>query len=223
MNMLPDMLERMRAVPPPAKFGCAESHRQYKWSRYVENNFDHALEMVRAGGALLKALGGSAVGRAGLRDAGGVAALDALLTALPHPVVVAEMGALKKRLEAQEEERNEYSRTRLQLGRQLCDYFYSALSHAHQSATLLDRKEAALRGLQTAVEASHAKTSTLRAARSRWSQPCACSSHMPLATCLAISSLWARGNGSPAARNSSSAPSGARSVSSSAVPSPPAS
>ena len=36
-------------------------------------------------------------------------------------------------------------RARLQLGRQLCDYFYASYSRAHQQSTLLERQEEALR------------------------------------------------------------------------------
>lgn len=73
--------------PPPPKQPSTEA-------------MEAALELVRAAGALLKALGGTAVGRDGLRAAGAIGGLSSLLRALPHPAVVAEMGALRSRLES---------------------------------------------------------------------------------------------------------------------------
>ncbi|KAL1522952.1 hypothetical protein AB1Y20_017916 [Prymnesium parvum] len=45
-------------------------------------------------------------------------------------------------------------RARLQLGKQLCDYFYATYSHAHQQTTLLERTEEVARGLQAHAEAA---------------------------------------------------------------------
>jgi hypothetical protein len=64
-----------------------------------EDDVAAAAELVRAAGALLQALARSDAGRDALRDAGGVAALDALLAAAPHEEEMQEvLGALRRRV-----------------------------------------------------------------------------------------------------------------------------
>lgn len=57
-----------------------------------------ALELLRASGALLKALGRTSPGRKSMVAHGGVATLDAIIKAVPVGGVAEEMGALKARL-----------------------------------------------------------------------------------------------------------------------------
>ena len=59
-----------------------------------------ACELVRAALALLKALGQATSGRAGLKAAGAIEALDTLIAASPVPGATEEMVALKARLES---------------------------------------------------------------------------------------------------------------------------
>lgn len=88
-------LKAMRAVA-----GAADAHgaKGAKKSEEVEA----ALELVRSGGALLKALGSSVTGRDGLRRNDTAKALEELMKALPLPEVLNEIGALKALIQSKE-------------------------------------------------------------------------------------------------------------------------
>ena len=90
----------LRAMEAVASAAAALSKKKKGAKSLAKEQLEAALELVRAGGALLKAVGGTSAGRAGLRAAGGVATLTTVMEALPHPALVAEMGALKTRLES---------------------------------------------------------------------------------------------------------------------------